>query len=100
MDTRAPAAGRVNVAPHEIPLARGERLVVDVADDRFRVAYYRPRRGGPGTEREAVSGTSLVDVLALAFQASDAQHEPRTVAAYIRATRWGSNLPPDRGPTI
>ncbi len=89
----------MNFAAKEIPLSgRGERLVLDVAQNVYRLAYYRPARDPQtyeqiGEERITHKDKSLLNALRVVFLESDSPHDPETIEHYIRSSSWGRGLP-------
>ncbi len=83
----------MNIAARTVPLNReGERLVFDVSQGVYRMAYYRIV--GKAEKRVAVSRRKLGDALTVVFgEAPGCPHDPDTVEAYMRAMAWGRELP-------
>jgi hypothetical protein len=88
---------KLNLAAHTVPLAKAERLVFDVHQNLYRIAYYRPRYDKTGTqvgeERWTAKHKSLVDGLTIVFGEANAPHDPLATEQYMRSCGWGKDLP-------
>lgn len=104
----------MNLAAREVTLAKhGERIVFDVSQDWYRVAYYRPKRKlerAPdgtvisssivGEERFTAKkrigrkdANALLEALTIVFGEAECKFDPLTVEQYLRSTSWGRQLP-------